>query len=153
MKKLILLSVATIAAGCGQPGNSKSATSSTKTDLANKNKYVFTLNAYDFNDPKKPSEVKPFVDTLYEVNDTVAYLSAVKKWYGKKIDEKAGVFHGLIQSYNVVDKNGLDLAVKLGPNIVTGINNQVEQMPDVRKYIEQAQQDSLVYNSFSGSAA
>jgi hypothetical protein len=145
MKKLILLSVVLIAAGCGQPDNSKSATSSSNTDLSNKNKYVFTLNAYDLNDQKSPPEVKPFVDTLYEINDTVAYLSAVKKWYSKKIDEKSGAFHGLIKSYTVVDKNGIDLSIKLAPNIVAGINNQVQQMPDVRKYIEQAQQDSLVY--------
>jgi hypothetical protein len=84
MKKLILLSVALIAAGCGQPDNSKSATSSSNTDLLNKNKYVFTLNAYDLNDQKSPPEIKPFVDTLYEVNDTVAYLSAVKNGTTRK---------------------------------------------------------------------
>jgi hypothetical protein len=145
MKKLILLSAAFIAAGCGQSGNSKPATSSTNTDLLNKNRYVFTLNAYDFNDPKNPPEAKPFIDTLYEVNDTVAYLSAVKKWYNKKIDEKAGIFRGLIKSYTVVDTNGIDLTLKLAPNIVAGINNQVKQLPEVKKYIEQAQQDSLSY--------
>ena len=145
MKRLIFLSIALITAGCGQPGNSKSATSSTDKYLSNRNKYVFTLSAYDFNDQKSPPEVKPFVDTLYEVNDTVAYLSAIKRWYSKKIDEKAGLFHGLIKSYTVVDKNGIDLSIKLGPNLVTGINKQVEQMPLVRNYIEQAQQDSLSY--------
>jgi hypothetical protein len=61
----------------------------------------------------------------------------------QKIDEKAGTFNGLLKSYTVVDKNGVALSVKLAPNVVADVNKQVEQMPDIRKYIEQAQRDSL----------
>lgn len=141
MKKLFFLTAVIAALGCQQPNHQKS-TLSAKTG-ANPNRYTMTIYAYDFTDPKNSAEIKPFVDTLYEVNDTIGYLSAVKKWYYKKIDEKAGTFHGLLKSYTVVDKNGVELSVKLGPNVLAGINKQIEQMPDIRNYIEQAQRDSL----------
>jgi hypothetical protein len=82
MKKLIFLSVGILAFGCQQPNATKSNPPS-KNEVG-RNKYTMTIYAYDFTDPKNPPEIKPFVDTLYEVNDTTGYLSAVKKWYYKK---------------------------------------------------------------------
>lgn len=139
MKKLLPYAAIVAIAGCSNPSSVKNsiAVKNTVTD-----KYIFTTIKDKFNEAKNTFEPAAKVDTLLSANDTTAYLDAVKKWYDLKIDERKNVLSPS-KSFTVVDKNGIDLTAKLPASLVNGINKQVENLPDVKKLIEDTKRDSL----------
>ncbi|MES2377477.1 MAG: hypothetical protein V4553_12900 [Bacteroidota bacterium] len=139
MKKILSFAAMAAIAGCGSNPSSVS-TSTGKTVTGQK--YVVTTHKDKFNDAKSAFEDAPTVDTLFSANDTTAYMDAVKKWYNLKIDERKN-FKFSAKSFTIVDKNGMDLTVKLPVNIVNGINNQVRSLPEVKKLIDDTNADSL----------
>ncbi|MBC7400211.1 MAG: hypothetical protein H7289_09720 [Mucilaginibacter sp.] len=139
MKRILSFATMVALAGCSNNPTSES-TSTEKSAPAEK--YAVTTHKDKFNDAKSAFEDVPTIDTLLSANDTTAYLDAVKKWYNLKIDERKN-FLSPSKSFTIVDKNGLDLIVKLPVNIVNGINNQVRSLPEVKKLIDDTNADSL----------
>jgi uncharacterized lipoprotein YajG len=139
MKKILPFAAMLAIAGCSN--NPTSVTTLTEKIVPTQ-KYVVITHKDKFNDAKSAFEDVPTVDTLLSANDTTAYLDAVKKWYNLKIDERKN-FKFSAKSFTILDKNGLDLTVKLPANIVNGINNQVRSLPDVKKLIDDTNADSL----------
>ncbi|NNU33563.1 hypothetical protein HK413_04610 [Mucilaginibacter sp. S1162] len=139
MKKILFFAAIAVIAGCNN--NPSSVNTSTNKNVPTQ-KYVVTTHKDKFNDAKSAYEDVPTVDTLLSANDTTAYLDAVKKWYDLKIDERKN-FKFSAKSFTIVDKNGVDLTVKLPLNIVNGINNRVRSLPEVKKLIDDTNADSL----------
>jgi hypothetical protein len=139
MKKILSFIAIAVIAGCS---NNPSSVNTLTEQSVPSQKYVVTTHKDKFNDARSGFEDVPTIDTLLAANDTTAYLDAVKKWYNLKIDERKN-FLSPSKSFTIVDKNGLDLTVKLPVNIVNGINNQVRSLPEVKKLIDDTNADSL----------
>ncbi|GGH07949.1 hypothetical protein GCM10007352_12920 [Mucilaginibacter phyllosphaerae] len=111
--------------------------------MDNGRKYVLTIYQEKLNSAGNKFEPFNHIDTLIAVNDTVAYLNALKKFYNQKIVERQQHNYGQPKSFNIVDANGVDLKVNLSDKIVIGLKNQVENTPDVKKMLNEYQKDSL----------
>ena len=134
MKKLLFCAAIIFVAGCSNPSAVKNTPN---------NKYILTINQEVYNEVKHSFDPKAKTEPLLSANDTTAYMDALKKWYDIKIEERKGLSYGLSKSFTIVDKNGIDLTIKLPQNIVMGINKQVENIPDVQKLIYDTNMDSL----------
>jgi hypothetical protein len=109
----------------------------------NLKKYAITIYQDKFDQSSKEFKSNNVVDSLQADNDTLAYLTALKRFYNQKITERANYNYGQPKSFLIVDKSGIDLKVKLSERIVSGLKNQVENTPDVKKMIEDYNRDSL----------
>lgn len=142
MKKLLLFSIVILVSACGQSGKDKAASAQNTTPSQ---KYILTYEMEDFDETTNKLGTKKQVDTLLELNDTTAYLTAVKNWYAKKVEARNNLQFGLYKSFSVTDKSGIDLTLKLSDKIVTGINNQVKSQPEVKKMLDETARDSMPY--------
>ncbi len=138
MKKIAFFAMLAIA-GCSNDPSSVNTSTEKKPSTV---KYMFTIYTRAFNPAKNSVEDQQKTDTVLSANDTTAYLDAVKKWYNLKIDERKN-FLSPSKSFTITDKNGIDLTTKLPASLVTSINAQVKNLPDVKKLIEDTMQDSL----------
>ena len=109
----------------------------------NGKKYILNIYQDKINSAGNKFEPDNRKDTLAAVNDTVAYLTALKVFYNQKIIERKQFNYGQPKSFTIIDTNGVDLTAKLSDRIVIGLKNQVQNMPDVRKMIEEYRKDSL----------
>jgi hypothetical protein len=114
-------------------------------DIKNVNLKKYTLTIYQDKFDPSTNKFKPnnLIDSINADNDTVAYLTVLKRFYNQKITERANYNYGQPKSFLIVDKSGIDLKVKLSDRIVTGLKNQVENIPDVKKMLEDYNIDSL----------
>lgn len=132
MKRNFFLAIAISAVACKSPGPSKVEP-----------KYVITFTRDKYNSQKGTIELFKQTDTMNAANDTVAYLTAYKKFYNNKIVEREKFSLAQWITFTLVDKNGIDVTTKLPAAIVAGIQNQVKNLPEVKKYINAVNQDSL----------
>ena len=136
MKKLLLLvPIFLICYSCTQPIE--------KIETAHLNKYTLTIYQDKFDPTSSKFAPNNIVDSVKEGNDTVAYLNALKRFYNQKIIERQNSNYGQPKSFLIVDKNGIDLSVKLSDKMVSGLKRQVESTPDVNKMLEDYKKDSL----------
>jgi len=114
-------------------------------NIKNVNLKKYTLTIYQDKFDPSTNKFKPdnVIDSINVDNDTVAYLTVLKKFYGQKITERANYNYGQPKSFLIVDKSGIDLKVKLSDRVVTGLKNQVENSPDVKKMLDDYNRDSL----------
>jgi hypothetical protein len=133
--------------GCSTKStNNEAAKEAAKNDLIKTDdgkKYVLTIYQDKLNSAGNKSEPSNRIDTLTAVNDTVAYLSALKSFYNQKVVERKHFNYGQPKSFIIVDANGIDLKVNLSDKIVTGLKDQIENTPDVKKMLNEYQKDSL----------
>jgi hypothetical protein len=105
-------------------------------------KYYITLYRDQFEPSLNQRRPHNIVDSIEESNDTAAYLSALKKFYDQKIEERKISNWGEPKSFIITDKNGKDLADKLSIEIKTELTNQVKGVPKVKKMLDAYQRDS-----------
>jgi len=140
MKKLLFLALAISVIGCQSPSPAKKA--ETKKVIAN---YAINFIKDQYNQENGKIELLTITDSIAAANDTTAYLAAFKKFYANKIKERENFSLAQWKSFTITDKNGIDLKSTLPGNIVDGIENQVKNSPEVRKYIDDVNRDSLPY--------
>lgn len=128
---------------CSTKPVSKSAVKNEQEKADNGKKYVLTIYQNKINSAGNKFEPNNQIDTLIAVNDTVAYLTALKDFYNQKIVERKEFNYGQPKSFTIVDANGVDLKVTLSDKIANGLKNQVENNPDVKKMLQEYQKDSL----------
>ncbi|MCR8560472.1 hypothetical protein KXD93_22650 [Mucilaginibacter sp. BJC16-A38] len=109
----------------------------------NLNKYTLTIYQDKFDPSTNKFKPNNVIDSMSADNDTVAYLTVLKRFYNQKITERANYNYGQPKSFLILDKNGIDLKVKLSERIVTGLKNQVENTPNVKKMLDDYNRDSL----------
>jgi len=114
-------------------------------NLKNNNLKKYAITVYQDKFDRSSNKFKPnnIVASIGADNDTVAYLTALKRFYIQKITERKNFNYGQPKSFLIVDKNGIDLTVKLSDKIVSGLRNQVENIPNVKKMIDDYKRDSL----------
>jgi len=119
--------------------------SCTHSNIANVNLKKYTLTIYQDKFDPLTNKFKPnnVIDSIHADNDTVAYLTVLTRFYNQKITERANYNYGQPKSFLIVDKSGIDLKLKLSDRIVTGLKNQVENSPDVKKMLDDYNRDSL----------
>ena len=137
----ILFSV--LCLSCSTKSNNSNIAKSEPIKTNNDKKYILNIYQDKINSAGNKFEPDNRTDTLAAVNDTVAYLTALKVFYNKKIIERKQFNYGQPKSFTIIDTNGVDLTAKLSDRIVIGLKNQVQNMPDVRKMIEEYRKDSL----------
>ena len=142
MKKNLFIAIAIIATACNSPAPNKVAESQKVAEP----KYVINFARDKYNSQKGTIEDFTQTDTITAANDTVAYLTAYKKFYNNKIEERENLSLAQWKSFTLTDKNGVDVTAKLPTTIVVGIQNQVKNLPEVKKYIDAVNQDSLSIN-------
>jgi len=136
MKKSIFVTImAMIVISCQ---NSKKQNSDPKL-----NEYVLTIyqDKYDFE--KRTFSQDNTVSTVQSVNDTTAYLLALNTFYNDKVKQRALSNYGQPKNFLIVDKNKIDLSLKLSKRMVEGLQLQVKSTPDVKKMLEDYDKDSL----------
>ena len=138
---IVLFSI--VCQSCSTKSGNNDAAKNNDVKKDNGKKYVLTIYQDRINSAGNKFEPDNRIDTLTAVNDTVAYLSALKSFYNKKIIERQSFNYGQPKSFMIMDANGIDLKVSLPDRIVTGLKNQVENTPDVKKMLEEYQKDSL----------
>ena len=143
MKKTIsFIAILTVCQSCVQHSNNLK-----DHDLK---KYAITIYQDKFDQSSKEFKPNNVVDSLQADNDTLAYLTVLKRFYNQKIIERANYNYGQPKSFLIVDKSGIDLKVKLSDRIVTGLKNQVENSPDVKKMLDDYNRDSLYTDTTKG---
>jgi hypothetical protein len=110
--------------------------------FGNQKKYYITLYRDQFEPSLNQRRPHDIVDSIEETNDTAAYLSALKRFYDQKIEERRIYNYGEPKSFTITDKNGKDLAEKLSTKIKTELANQVTSVPGVKKMLDAYQRDS-----------
>jgi len=108
----------------------------------NQKKYYITLYRDQFEPSLNQRRPHNITDSVEESNDTAAYLSALKRFYDQKIEERKIYNYGEPKSFTITDKNGKDLAEKLSPQIKTELTNQVIGIPKVKIMLDAYQRDS-----------
>ena len=139
MKRILFLALCISAVGCSSPAPTKVEAS---TEIIGP-KYAINFLRDRYNSEKGTIEDYTQTDTITAANDTVAYLTAYKKFYNTKIEGRANFSSDQCKSFTLIDKNGLDVTAKLPRAIVIGVQNQVKNLPEVKKYIDAVNQDSL----------
>ena len=140
MKKLLFLALAISVVACKSPASAEKAEAK-KIEA----KYAINFIKDQYNQKTGKIELLTLTDSITAANDTAAYLAAVKKLYANKIKERENLSLAQWKSFTIADKNGIDLKSTLPGNIVNGIENQVKNLPEVRKYIDDVNRDSLPY--------
>lgn len=140
MKKLLFLALAISVIGCQSPAPVKNT--APKKEEPN---YAINFIKDQYNQESGKIELLTITDSIAAANDIAAYLAAFKKFYANKIKERENFSLAQWKSFTVTDKNGIDLKSALPNNIVDGIENQVKNSPEVRKYIDDVNRDSLPY--------
>ncbi|MES2265847.1 MAG: hypothetical protein V4520_03745 [Bacteroidota bacterium] len=135
--------IITLFPSCLNKSNNSNADKSETAKANDGKKYVLTIYKDKINSAGHKFEPDNRIDTVTAINDTVAYLNALKSFYNQKIIERKEFNYGQPKSFNIVDGNGVDLKVNLSDKIISGLKNQVENTPDVKKMLEEYQKDSL----------
>ncbi|MDT3404640.1 hypothetical protein [Mucilaginibacter terrae] len=76
-------------------------------------------------------------------NDTTAYLNALTNFYNEKIEQRALFNYGQPKGFLIVDKDKIDISLKLSQRMVDGLQTQVRNIPKVKKMIQEYNNDSL----------
>ena len=142
MKKNLFIAIAISAVACNSPASNKAAESPKVLEP----KYAINFTRDSVNYQKHTIDLYTQTDTITAANDTIAYLTAYKKFYNNKIEERENLSLAQWKSFTLTDKNGVDVTAKLPATIVVGIQNQVKNLPEVKKYIDAVNQDSLSIN-------
>jgi hypothetical protein len=134
MKKLLFLALAISVVGCQSPAPAKIEP-----------KYTISFVRDSLNSVTRDIDLYTQIDTISAANDTVAYLTAVKKFYNYKMKGREELSLDQWKSFTIADKNGIDLKTTLPTNVTEGIENQVKNSPEVSRYLEDVMRDSLPY--------
>src|SRR4051812_26018937 len=116
MKRILFLALCISAVAC----NSPSPTNVAEPPKIVGEKYVINFARDRYNSEKGTIEDFTSIDTVTAANDTIAYLTAYKKFYNYKIEERENLSLAQWKSFTVVDKNGVDVTAKLPRPIVVG---------------------------------
>ncbi len=143
IKTLILaLLIATSIQSCSNRNTDDSNSKPIASDAGGK-KYTLFLYQDNYDDPSGKITLDSTATPLTADNDTIAYLTALKKFYNQKVVERKNAHFGQPRSFMITDKNGIDLKIILPVNLIQGLKTQVENIPDVRNMIEEYKRDSL----------
>jgi len=117
----------------------------TKQDTSQKlQEYVLTLYK-DKYDPKKSTFSEDNnITTVQSKNDTTAYLMALNTFYNERVKQRALYNYGQPKNFLIVDKNNIDLSLKLTARMVDGLQLQVKSMPEIKKMLDGYNRDSLM---------
>lgn len=141
-KFFAILLVAAFFQSCSS-GNGDSAAKNSPLVNPGGKKYTLFLYQDNYDDPGGDIKLDSTAIPITANNDTVAYFTALKKFYNQKVIERKDLHFGQPRSFMITDKNGIDLKATLSDKIIEGLKAQVENMPEVKLMIEQYRQDSL----------
>lgn len=98
-------------------------------------------------DPTKQDIVKAnLITKVKSANDTTAYLTALTAFYDEKVNQRSMHNYGEPKGFLIVDKNNIDLSLKLSEKMVKGFEAQVTSKPEVKKMLDEYIMDSISVN-------
>lgn len=109
--------------------------------------YVLTLYK-DKYDPKTKTFIKAdSIETVQSKNDTTAYLLALNTFYNEQVKQRALFNYGQPKNFLIVDKNNINLSLKLTARMVEGLQLQVKSTPEIKKMLDDYNRDSLIIDT------
>ena len=122
----------------------------TKQDTNEKlQQYTLTLYKHKFEPKKRLFLENDSVYKVQSINDTTAYLLALTNFYNEQVKQRASLNFGQPSDFLIVDKNNINLSLKLSSRIVEGLQQQVKSQPEIKKMLFDYQRDSLIVDTDS----
>ena len=113
----------------------------------NLQKYVFILYKDKFDPQKKDFIEASIIDTIQSKNDTTAYLFALNAFYKDKVLQRSLSNYGQPKGFLIVDKDNINIKLKLSQRMAEGMEQQVRGEPEVKKMIDEYNRDSLIVDT------
>lgn len=124
-----------------------SCKNNSRKDAVNLKKYNLTLYKDKYVPKSGAFKEDDSVFVVESQNDTTAYLNALNIFYREKVKQRALSNYGQPKKFLITDKDNIDLSLKLSERIVTGLQTQVKDVPEVKKMLDDYNRDSLIVDT------